>query len=82
MSQDPLLSQLADRVRSFSAGANISLNRIAKQIGVDPSNFSAFVNGRSGLSAASVCRLLDLLGSSKRQLDAKLSHRFATPAQR
>jgi len=48
MSQDPLLNQLADRVRSFSAGTGISLNRIAKLIETDGSNFSAFVNGRAG----------------------------------
>jgi hypothetical protein len=70
---DPLLSQLADRVRSFSAGTGISLNRIAKLIGTDPSNFSAFCNGRAGLSAASVCRLMELLNSSKRQIEMKLN---------
>src|SRR5258708_1344400 len=73
MSQDPLLTHLADRVRRFSAGTDISLNQIARLIGVDSSNFSAFVNGRSGLSAASVCRLLELLNSSKRQLELKLN---------
>jgi plasmid maintenance system antidote protein VapI len=66
MSQDPLLAQLADRVRSFSAGTGISLNQIAKLIGVDSSNFAAFVNQRAGLSATSVCRLIELLGASKR----------------
>jgi hypothetical protein len=73
MLQDPLLNQLADRVRSFSAGTGISLNRIAKLIETDSSNFSAFINGRSGLSATSVCRLLELLSSSKRQLEARLT---------
>jgi plasmid maintenance system antidote protein VapI len=73
MSQDPLLNQLADRVRSFSAGTGVSLNRIAKLIETDTSNFSAFVNGRAGLSATSVCRLLELLNFSKRQLEIKLN---------
>ena len=73
MPQDPLLSQLAERTRSFSAGTGVSLNRIAKLIGVDSSNFSAFVNQRAGLSATSVCRLLELLNSSKRQLEMKLA---------
>jgi transcriptional regulator with XRE-family HTH domain len=70
---DPLLTQLANRVRSFSTGTDISLNQIAKLIGIDGSNFSAFMNGRAGLSATSVCRLIELLGTSKRQLEMKLT---------
>lgn len=50
-----------------------SLNQIAKLIGVDSSNFSAFVNQRAGLSATLVCRLIELLGASKRQLELKLN---------
>lgn len=77
-SQDPLLAQLADRTRSFSTATDISLNQIAKLIGTDTSNFSAFINGRAGLSAVSVCRLMELLNSSKRQLDQRLN---AKPVQ-
>lgn len=75
---DPLLTQIANRCRSFSAGNDISLNQIARLIGIEGSNFSAFVNGRSGLSAATVCRLLELLNTSKRQLELRLNapHRF------
>lgn len=73
LQQDPLLSQLAHRVRNFSTSTGVSLNRIAKEIESDSSNFSAFVNGRAGLSATSVCRLLELLNSPKRQLEARLT---------
>ena len=73
MSQDPLLKQLAERCRKFSAGTGISLNRMAKLIGTEPTNFSAFINGRVGLSAKSTIKLMQLLNASKAQLEAKLS---------
>jgi len=73
MSQDPLLKQLAERCRKFSAGTGISLNRMAKLIGTEPTNFSAFINGRVGLSAKSTIKLMQLLNASKAQLEVKLS---------
>jgi transcriptional regulator with XRE-family HTH domain len=73
MSQDPLLSQIAERCRTFSAGTGVSLNKIARMIGVEPGNFSAFVNGRIGLSAASTLKLLQLLNLTKRQVEEKLA---------
>lgn len=72
MAQDPLLTQLAERCRIFSAGTGISLNKMARLIGTEPANFSAFVNGRIGLSSRSTIKLLQLLSLSKSQVEAKL----------
>jgi hypothetical protein len=72
MPQDPLLTQLAERCRTFSAGTGISLNKMARLIGIEPANFSAFVNGRIELSSRSTIKLLQLLSLSKSQVEAKL----------
>jgi hypothetical protein len=74
-SQDPLLTQLAERCRTFSAGTGISLNRMAAIVGVEKTNFSAFVNGRVGLSAKSTIKLLQLLNLTKREVEMKLAKR-------
>jgi plasmid maintenance system antidote protein VapI len=67
MPQDPLLREIAERTRTFSAGTGVSLNKIARMIGVEPGNFSAYMNGRIGLSARSTVKLLQLLSLTKRQ---------------
>jgi hypothetical protein len=72
MAQDPLLTQLAERCRIFSAGTGISLNKMARLIGTEPANFSAFVNGRIGLSSKSTIKLLQLLSLTKREVETKL----------
>jgi hypothetical protein len=73
MPQDPLLSEIAERTRTFSAGTGVPLTKIASLVGVEPGNFSAFVNGRIGLSAASTVKLLQLLNLTKRQVEEKLT---------
>jgi hypothetical protein len=73
MPQDPLLTQLAERIRTFSAGTVTCLNKIARMIGVETGNFSSFMNGRIGLSAKSTIRLLQLLNLTKRQVEEKLA---------
>jgi plasmid maintenance system antidote protein VapI len=81
MPQDPLLSEIAERTRKFSAGTGVSLNKIAKLIGVETGNFSAFVNGRIGLSARSTVKLLQLLNLTKRQVEEKLATYFEQVAR-
>jgi hypothetical protein len=73
MSQDPLLTQIAERCRTFSAGTGVSLNSIASLIGMSSGNFSAFLHGRSGLSARVTIKLLQLLNMSAREVQMKLS---------
>jgi hypothetical protein len=88
MPQDPLLREIAQRTRTFSAGTGVSLTKIAKLIDVEPGNFSAFVNHRIGLSAASTVKLLQLLNLTKRQveeswpLNLSLSPIFRRPEKR
>lgn len=73
MPQDPLLTQLAERCRTFSAGTSVSLNKIAKLVGMEPSNFSNFINGKIGLSSRATIELLRLLNLSRREVEMKLS---------
>jgi plasmid maintenance system antidote protein VapI len=80
MPQDPLLREIAERTRTFSAGTGVSLNKIARMIGVETGNFSAFVNGRIGLSARSTVKLLQLLNLTKRQVEEKLAIKPVTIA--
>jgi transcriptional regulator with XRE-family HTH domain len=70
--QDPLLTQLASRTRTFSRGSGISLNKIARLCGMEPSNFSNFINGKIGLSAAATIKLYQLLGLTKHEVEMKL----------
>jgi transcriptional regulator with XRE-family HTH domain len=72
MPQDPLLSQIAERCRNFSTGTGVSLNSIASLIGMSSGNFSSFIHGRSGLSAAVTIKLLQLLNMSAREVQMKL----------
>lgn len=67
--QDPLLTQLASRTRTFSQGSGISLNKIARLCGMEPSNF---INGKIGLSGAATVKLYQLLGLSKHEVEMKL----------
>lgn len=75
MPQDPLLIQLADRTRTFSAGTGVPLRKIASLVGVESSNFSTFLNGRGGLRAAATIKLLQLLRLSGKELRMKLDGR-------
>jgi hypothetical protein len=70
--QDPLLSQLASRTRTFSRGSGISLNKIARLCGMEPSNFINFINGKTGLSAKATIKLYQLLSLSKHEVEMKL----------
>jgi hypothetical protein len=74
MPQDPLLSQLASRCRTFSAGSGISLTKIARACGMEPSNFINFINGKIGLSGAATIKLYQLLGMSKHEVEIKLGN--------
>jgi transcriptional regulator with XRE-family HTH domain len=76
--QDPLLREIAERTRTFSAGTGVSLQKIARLVGVEPSNFSNFVNGKVGLNAASTVKLLQLLNLTRRQVEEKLTAKAVT----
>lgn len=80
MPQDPLLREIAQRTRTFSGATGVSLAKIAKLIGVEPSNFNAFIHGRIGLSAKPTTKLLQLLNLTKRQVEEKLAIKPVTIA--
>ena len=68
---DTLLGQLARRVAAFVEATGITQKKLAKLIKTDETHLSAFLAGRSGLSAEKSLRLMQLLNSSKSQLEAK-----------
>jgi len=69
---DPLLTQLSHRVQAFIAATGISQRKLAKLIKTDESHLSAFLAGKTGLSAEKSLKLLQLLNASKAQLEMKL----------
>jgi hypothetical protein len=65
--------QVVARVRQFLQSTNISQRWLARQIGSDPGNFSAFLSGAKSLSVNKMAKLLEILGLDRTQLQAKFS---------
>jgi plasmid maintenance system antidote protein VapI len=66
-------AQVVARVRQFLQSTNISQRWLARQIGSDPGNFSAFLSGAKSLAATKMAKLLEILGLDRMQLQAKFS---------
>jgi transcriptional regulator with XRE-family HTH domain len=75
-STDPLINALARRVRDFLRATEISQRTLAQLIGSSEPNFSSFLAGKSSLSAAKSLKLMQVLGSSKAQLESKLGDKM------
>jgi hypothetical protein len=73
MSNSPLLIQLAHRALQFHENTNISQRMMAAAVRMSESNYSAFLNGKRGLSADSTCLLLKFVNLPKQQAVAKLT---------
>jgi hypothetical protein len=69
----PLDAQVVTRVRQFLQSTNISQRWLAREIGSDPGNFSAFLSGAKSLAATKMAKLLEILGLDRMQLQAKFS---------
>jgi hypothetical protein len=73
MSQDSLISQLANRAKLFHQNTNLSQLMMAKAIGMTEANYSQFLRKKRGLSAESTCLLLKFINMPKQQAVAKLT---------
>jgi hypothetical protein len=73
MSQDSLISQLANRAKLFHQNTNVSQGLMAKAIGMSEANYSQFLRKKRGLSAESTCLLLKFTSMPKQQAVAKLT---------
>jgi transcriptional regulator with XRE-family HTH domain len=69
----PLLRQLANRAKLFHSNTGITQTQIARAIGVDGSNYSSFLAGRTGINSEAVCRLLKYTSLTQRQAVAAFS---------
>jgi hypothetical protein len=67
MSQDSLISQLANRAKLFHQNSNISQAMMAKAVGMTEANYSQFLRKKRGLSAESTCLLLKFTNMPKQQ---------------
>ena len=73
-----LLQPLASRAKCFHSKTGISQASIAKAIGLENSNYSAFLSGKRGIGAESTCLLLKFLAMPKREAVAKFSKPTST----
>jgi hypothetical protein len=73
MSDTSLLKQLANRCLEFHRQTGISQVQVAKAINVADGNYSAFLNGKRGIGAEAICRLLEFTGLTREQAIAKFS---------
>jgi transcriptional regulator with XRE-family HTH domain len=78
---DTLLMQLSRRVEAFIEATGISQRKLAKLIKTDEAHFSNFLAGRTGLSATKTLRLMQVLNSSRTQLEKKLGRATKGTAQ-
>jgi transcriptional regulator with XRE-family HTH domain len=69
----PLLRQLANRAKLFHSNTGITQTQMARAIGVDGSNYSSFLAGRTGINSEAVCRLLKYTSLTQRQAIATFS---------
>jgi transcriptional regulator with XRE-family HTH domain len=68
-----LLRQLANRAKLFHSNTGITQTQMARAIGVDGSNYSSFLAGRTGINSEAVCRLLKYTSLTQRQAIATFS---------
>jgi transcriptional regulator with XRE-family HTH domain len=68
---DPLINQLARRVRDWLNATEMSQRALAQAIGTSDPNLSSFLAGKSSLSAGKILRLSQILNSSKAQSEKK-----------
>src|ERR1700730_6417186 len=73
MPDNSLLQQLASRAKLFHANTGISQALMAKAIGLENGNYSAFLSGKRGIGAESTCLLLKFIGVPKREAIARFS---------
>jgi transcriptional regulator with XRE-family HTH domain len=73
-----LLTQLSSRVRSFLAATGLSQRKLAKMIKTDEAHLANFLAGRSGLSAEKSLKLMQILNSTRSQLEAKFARKAVT----
>jgi hypothetical protein len=73
MSQDSLISQLAERAKLFHQNTNVSQGLMAKAINMTEANYSQFLRKKRGLSAESTCLLLKFTNMPRQQAVAKLT---------
>jgi hypothetical protein len=72
-----LLRQLASRASNWHSTTGISQQMMARAIGMEPGNYSAFLKGKRGLGAESTYLLLKYVALPKRDAVAK----FSAPAR-
>jgi hypothetical protein len=72
-----LLRQLASRASNWHSTTGISQQMMARAIGMEPGNYSAFLKGKRGLGAESTYLLLKYVALPKREAVAK----FSAPAR-
>jgi hypothetical protein len=68
-----LLRQLANRAKLFHQNTGITQTQMAKAIGMNSGNYSAFLAGKTGISAESTCLLLKYASLTQRQAIATFS---------
>src|SRR5258708_39864102 len=69
-----LLTQLANRTRKWHNETGITQSQMAKAIGMQDGNYSAFLSGRKGIGSEATCLLLQLTAMPRRQAVAKFSN--------
>lgn len=75
---DNLLAQLSRRVQCFLSATGISQRKPAKLIKTDETHLANFLAGRTGLSAEKSLKLVQLLNTSKAQLERKFNGKAVT----
>jgi DNA transposition AAA+ family ATPase len=65
--------QVIARISQFLKSTNISQKRLAREIGSDPGNFSAYLAGTKGLAVTKMAKLLGILGMNQTQLVARFN---------
>jgi hypothetical protein len=68
-----LLRQLASRASNWHSTTGISQHVMARAIGMEPGNYSAFLKGRRGLGAESTYLLLKYIALPKKEAVTKFS---------
>jgi transcriptional regulator with XRE-family HTH domain len=68
-----LLTQIANRAKSWHAVSGISQSKMARAIGVAESYYSSFLAGRKGIGSEATCLLLKYTAMSQREALATFS---------
>jgi hypothetical protein len=68
-----LLTQIANRAKSWHADSGISQCKMARAIGVAESNYSSFLAGRTGIGSEATALLLKYTAMTQRQAIATFS---------